>query len=122
VDNLYQAQILDRSKHPRFGGVIEQPTHQSEGANLSCGDEIAWTACIADDNKITELKHKTRACAVCAASADLLAEELQGKSPQEIQDWNTERVTEMLGIPLSPVRLKCALLPLEALKELRATD
>jgi nitrogen fixation protein NifU and related proteins len=118
VDKLYQAQILDRSQHPQFGGEVADATHRSEGANLSCGDEVSWTAQIADDKIITKLRHQTRACAVCAASADLLAEQLQGKPLPEISRWNTERVQEMLGIPLSPVRLKCALLPLEALKEL----
>lgn len=114
---LYQQQILDRSRNPRFSGHVEGATHHAEGANLSCGDEITWHAQV-DGGVVHELRHQCRACAVCTASADLLAETLQGKSLSEVQSWTAEQVTELLGIPLSPIRMKCALLPLEALKAL----
>jgi nitrogen fixation NifU-like protein len=114
--DIYQAQILDRSKNPRFKGTVEGATHKAEGANLSCGDEVSWQLKI-NDEKITTIRHYGRSCAVCTASADLLAEELENKSVEEIQQWNSERIQELLGIPLSPIRLKCALLPLETLKQ-----
>jgi nitrogen fixation NifU-like protein len=117
MNELYQAQILDRSKEPRYRGVLDNPTHRAEGANLSCGDEISWEALVSD-GKLTQLKHHGRACAICTASADLLAEIFEGKQLSEIQTYTTEQVQEMIGIPLSPIRLKCALLPLEALKNL----
>jgi nitrogen fixation NifU-like protein len=115
--DLYQAQILDRSKEPRFRGSLDHKTHSAEGANLSCGDEIVWEAEVRD-GIMTTLRHNGRACSICTASADLLAESLTGKPLSEVQSWTTENVTEALGIPLSPTRLKCALLPLEALKNL----
>ncbi len=115
--DLYQSQILDRSQNPRFRGELEHFTHQAEGANLSCGDEISWQLLI-NDNKIITIKYQSRACTICTASADMLAEELENKPLSEVKNWTTEKVTELLGIPLSPVRLKCALLPLEALKSI----
>jgi len=115
MHDLYQQQILERSSHPLFAGELEGATHTAEGANLSCGDEIRWQAVI-EDGKVTKLRHTCRACAICTASADLLAEQFQGTSTDEITRWTPEKVTELLGIQFSPARLKCALLPFETLK------
>lgn len=116
MHDMYQQQILERSAHPQFAGPVDGATHSAEGANLSCGDEIRWELKI-EEGSIQEIRHQCRACAVCTASADLLAEQLTGKPTQELESWSKESITEMLGIPLSPVRLKCALLPLESLKQ-----
>lgn len=114
--DLYQEQIIDRSKRPRFAGRAEEATLTAEGANSFCGDEVRLTARVENDI-VKELRHETRACAVCAASADLLAEMAAGQRLLEIKALTPEDITEMLGIPLSPTRLKCALLPLETLKQ-----
>ena len=115
--DIYQQQIIDRSQHPQFRGVVANATHTATGANLSCGDEIRFEARI-EAGSIQEIKHQGRACAVCTASADLLAEHLTDKPLSVIQETKKEGIPAMLGIPLSPVRLKCALLPLETLKSL----
>jgi len=115
--DLYQQQIIDRSQHPQFSGAVVNATHKATGANLSCGDEISFEARIENDI-IQDIKHQSRACAVCTASADLLAEHLTGQPITSIQETKKEGITTMLAIPLSPVRLKCALLPLETLKTL----
>ena len=113
--DLYREQILERSKQPHFGGHVDSFTHQADGENRSCGDEIHIELAV-HDGVMTEIRHTTRACAICAASADLLAESLQGKRTSELELWTPEKVVELLGIPLSPIRLKCALLPLETIK------
>ncbi len=56
-------------------------------------------------------------CAICIASASLLTEWAKGKTIQEIEQMTTETVVALLGIPLTPVRLKCALLPRDALRK-----
>lgn len=114
--DLYQQQILDRYKHPQHAGTIEDPTHTAEGANHSCGDEITWHIKRDQRGRVVDLKHITRACAVCTASADLLADEFLNQSDTTILQTDAEAVQNLLGIPLSPTRLKCALLPLETLK------
>jgi nitrogen fixation NifU-like protein len=72
------------------------------------------------EDKVEEILHTTRACAVCTASADLLAEYATGKDVSEVAALSTEQMVEMVGIPLSPIRLKCALLPLQTVR--RALD
>jgi len=44
------------------------------------------------------------------------SEEIKGKTLEELRHWGKEEVLDLLGIPLGPVRIKCALLPLKALK------
>lgn len=115
--DLYQQQILDRYKNPHHKGHIETFTHQADGANYVCGDEIHWEISLDEQGSVTGLKHDTRACAICTASADLLADQFLNQPAQKIPATTAEAVTELLGIPLSPTRLKCALLPLETLKQ-----
>ncbi|CAN5123725.1 hypothetical protein BH11PAT4_BH11PAT4_0590 [soil metagenome] len=115
--SLEQQLIIERYQHPQFSGEVPNYTHTSSGTNASCGDEIAWQARI-QDGVLTELKHQTRACAVCTASADMLAEAFSGKTLELTQAHTNDEQAVSLGIPLSPVRRKCAILPLEALKNL----
>ena len=112
MSNIYQEEIIDRSRHPRFSGALTEKTHQGEGVNATCGDEIRWEI-EASNGIITKAHHICRACAICVASADIFAEQITGTSFEDAKTASREEHIERLGIPLSPVRLKCALLPLE---------
>ncbi len=117
MSELYRQQIIDRSRNPQYGSPLAHPTHQGEGANLSCGDEISWEMEVNETGSIVALAHQTRACAICAASADLLAEHAIGKPYDTLNTITPKDIQRLLGdLPLSPVRLKCALLPLETLR------
>jgi len=107
-----QELVIDRAKHPRFGGHLENSTNQADGANQSCGDEIHLEL-VVQEGKVKDVRHQTRSCTVCAASADLLAEWMVGKSLDDLQELSPKQIQEMINLPLSPVRLKCVLLPLE---------
>lgn len=115
--NLEQQLIIERYKNPLFGGDVNLPTHTSRGENTSCGDEITWNVSVSE-GIITEIRHQCRACAICTASADFLAEKLQGKPVADLATTSGEEHAASLGIPLSPIRKKCSLLPLETLKNL----
>lgn len=117
-DSLYRANLLDHYEHPRHYGSLVHMTHQTEGANLSCGDEITIAAVIKDD-VIVDAAFTARACVVCTASASMLLEQVVGKSINDIATITTDDIVNNLGITLSPLRLKCALLPLETLKTLK---
>ena len=54
-------------------------------------------------------------CAISQASASLLSEHFVGKTVTEAQNFTTQNLLELLGIELTPARLKCALLSLETL-------
>ena len=112
--NLVQQAIIERSKRPHYSGKLEKPTASQDGLNASCGDEVHFEVLI-KNGLFKQIRHTTRACSICAASADLLAEYLEDKPLNTLQSLKETDITEWLGIPLSPARQKCALLPLETL-------
>jgi nitrogen fixation NifU-like protein len=114
--SLEQQIIFDRYKHPQFSQPIGDPTIVVDGENPSCGDEVKFSLKI-ERGVIVAISHATRGCAICTASADILAEHLINSPLSSVGDLNQEGITEELGIPLSPTRLKCALLPLEVLQK-----
>jgi len=116
-DSLYRANLLDHYEHPHHYGTLDHPTHQTEGANLSCGDELSISAVI-KNGIIDQVAFTARACVVCTASASMLLEQVAGKPLAEATALTVNDITQNLGIELSPIRLKCALLPLETLKNL----
>ena len=113
--SLEQQQIFELYKHPRFGGEVENADIVAKGANESCGDEVRLTLRL-EGETIMQIRHATRGCAICTAAADLLAARLEGQAKTCVGALSTEEIVAELGIPLSPVRLKCAILPLETLK------
>jgi nitrogen fixation protein NifU and related proteins len=122
-DQVYKENILDHYKNPRNVGSITNSDYQTKLANYSCGDETTisfnvekGTNNTSKENIITEIKHQTVGCAICMASTSILSEELVGKGISEIKKLDKDYVLEQLGIKLTPSRLKCALLPLEAIK------
>ena len=110
-----QEKIIERYKHPHFSAPLENPDLSMEGANPVCGDEIHLSLKM-KDGRVEAASHSCQACTVASAAADLLAEEIIGKNREEILRISPDDIKEMLNIPLSPIRLKCALLPLETLK------
>ena len=55
-------------------------------------------------------------CAISLVSADLLVESIIGRNLEDVKGLSKEDLLDLLGIELSPVRLKCALLSLKVLK------
>lgn len=116
IETMYQEQILDHFKNPRNFGRIENASVHHHEYNPLCGDQIEMFLVIDKNKNITEVKFSGHGCAISQASASMLTEQIKGKSIEEIEKLTKEKVLELLGIPLSPVRLKCALLSLDTLK------
>jgi len=116
--NLYRQLIIDLYQSPHNFGKIEKPDYQALVFNPFCGDSIKMQIKIDDKRKIKEIKFLGKGCAISIASASLLTDYLKGKSLEEINKLTKEKVLALLGINLSPLRLKCALLPFEALKRM----
>lgn len=115
IEMMYQEQILDHYKNPRnFGKIMNATVHHHE-YNPLCGDEVEIFLVI-EDNKVIDVKINGHGCAISQASASMLSEKIKGKRLEELKKLTKEDILEMLGIPLSPVRLKCALLSLDTFK------
>jgi nitrogen fixation NifU-like protein len=117
VDDLYREVILDHYKNPRGHGVIEDADAHAEGLNPLCGDEVTIYVQFEDDGEtIDEVKFSGRGCAISQASTSMLMEMVKGRKAGEIAELPKEALLEEIGIPLTPIRLKCALLGLGVLK------
>jgi nitrogen fixation protein NifU and related proteins len=117
VDDLYREVILDHYKNPRGHGAIEDADAQAEGLNPLCGDEVTIYVQFEDDGEtIDEVKFSGRGCAISQASTSMLMEMAKGRKASEIAELPKEALLEEIGIPLTPIRLKCALLGLGVLK------
>lgn len=115
MDQLYREAILDHYKHPRRKGHIDGPDIHYHDTNPFCGDEVTIELKVAD-GLVVDAAFDGRGCAISQASASMMMEEIVGMSVDDLKEWGKEDVLDMLGIEIGPVRLKCALLPLKALK------
>jgi nitrogen fixation protein NifU and related proteins len=116
-DQLYREVILDHYKNPRGHGELEHADAHAEGQNPLCGDEVAiYVAFGEDGDTIDEVKFSGRGCAISQAATSMLTEMVQGRSATEVASLPRDELLDEIGIPLTPVRLKCALLGLSTLK------
>ena len=117
LDQLYREVILDHYKNPRGHGVIEDADANAEGMNPLCGDEVSIYVAFAEDGEtIDEVKFAGRGCAISQAATSMLMEMVEGKTASEVADLEKDELLDEIGIPLTPVRLKCAMLGLTTLK------
>jgi len=109
--DMYRQQILDHYKNPRNYGEIEEPTFTHVGENPMCGDEIRMDVVLDDDEETIErVAFQGDGCAISQASASMLSEKLAGMTVEELDAMDRDDVTEMLGVDISPMRVKCAVL------------
>lgn len=114
--NLYQEILMDHYKNPRNKGVIENPSFAAEQHNSSCGDEVVCTALV-DNFTVSNIKFDGKGCVISQATASLLSEKVFHMSIQDIVALDKDFLVAMIGMSLGPVRMQCALLPLEALRK-----
>ena len=109
--DMYREQILDHYRNPRNHGKLEDPTFSHIGENPMCGDEIRVDVMLEDDGETIEyVAFSGDGCAISQASASLLTQELPGTNLEELAEMDRDDITEMLGIEISPMRIKCAVL------------
>jgi nitrogen fixation protein NifU and related proteins len=116
-EQLYREVILDHYKHPHNYGSLEGADAFAEGQNPTCGDEVAVSVKFADDGEtIDEIGFEGRGCAISQAATSMLTDIVKGKTATEVAALPKEELLKEIGVPLSPVRLKCAILGLGVLK------
>lgn len=115
-EQLYRELILDHYKNPRNHGLLDPADAWAEGQNPLCGDEIAVTVRLGEDDVIEEVGFEGRGCAISQAATSMLSELVKGRAAEDVALMPKEELLDELGIPLTPVRLKCAILGLGVLK------
>lgn len=114
--DMYAEHVIDHAKNPRNYGTLLEANMTAIESNPLCGDEIIITM-KTDENKVKDIRFKARGCAISQASASMLCENVKGKYLEYVESLTREYVLEMMNITLSPSRLKCAMLPLNAIKK-----
>ncbi|SEO58348.1 nitrogen fixation protein NifU [Halogranum amylolyticum] len=109
--DMYRQQILDHYKNPRNYGEMEDPTFSHVGENPSCGDTIKMDVRLEDDGETIEfVSFSGDGCAISQASASMLSQKLPGTSLSELKEMDRDDIVDMLGVDISPMRIKCAVL------------
>ncbi len=116
MDDMYREEILSHYKRPRNWGPLEDPDLEFEDTNPLCGDELKVMLKVDADRVVTHVKFDGHGCAISQASASMASEELVGKSVDELVALDKSFVLDLLGIPISATRMKCAMLSLKVIK------
>lgn len=116
MQSLYKDYLLDHYRYPRNAGVLANANCSSEQHNPSCGDSVSMTGIILN-GIMQDLCFQAQGCVICVAGASLLSDQVKGLTLQEILAFDAQAMIALVGIPLGPTRLKCALLPIYALHE-----
>jgi len=121
--DMYQEVILQHYRAPRNFGALDRSDLAGEESNPLCGDHITLQLKLAaDGDRIDEIRFHGDGCAISIASASMMTEKLRGGSLATARTMTRDDVLKLLGIPLSPVRIKCALTGFTALgRALHAT-
>lgn len=109
ADSLYREVILDHYKNPRNFGELDPADFTAEDTNPLCGDQIRVDLRV-EDGVVADVKFTGRGCAVSLASASILTELVMGMPLDEVRELTKDDMLEEIGIPVSPARMKCALL------------
>jgi nitrogen fixation protein NifU and related proteins len=116
-DDLYREVILDHYKNPHNYGLLDPHDAQAEGQNPLCGDEVTVSIRFAEDGEtIDEIGFEGRGCAISQAATSMLTDLVKGKTAAEVAALPKEEILDEVGIPLTPVRMKCAILGLGVVK------
>ena len=113
--DIYAENIMDHYKHPHNKGTIIGPDVVQKEFNPLCGDEVEMQLKIIKGS-VYDIKFNGKGCAISQASATLTTDLVKGKSIEELKNITRDDIIDLLGIPIGPVRLKCALLSFHAIQ------
>lgn len=116
MDSLYHAQLLRHYKNPFNNRLIQEHTFEKLAFNHLCGDQ-AIIRILLIDHRIKDIGIQAKGCVISVAAASLFSEYVKGKSCCELKRLDSGTILGMIGIPLGPVRLKCALLSFDSIMQ-----
>lgn len=107
--------LLDHYDQPRNFGHLDDPDYSHEEGNPVCGDIISFDIKV-EDGRISNVAFSGEGCVISQATGSLLSEMILNRNLDEIREMDAADVFSALGIKISPIRYKCALLSLKVLK------
>lgn len=113
--DLYAENILEHFRDPQHTGVLIDSDQQHHEGNPTCGDDVTLYIKVVD-GVLTDMTWEGTGCAISQAAMSMLSDEVIGETTADIVSLSKEDILELLGVPVSSRRMKCALLGLHALK------
>lgn len=131
---LYQSLILDHYRRPRNRGALEHADASVTVKNPLCGDQLELQVTFDDAGAVRAVRFRGEGCSISLATASMMTELVEGKTREEIDELaarfarmlegdTSATADEMLGdlralsgVARVPARIKCALLPWDAIK------
>ena len=114
---MYMEQLMDNYKNPQNIGKIEFYTLFHHYKNPNCGDTFDMYIKLDEaKKKIIDVKYTGEGCAISTASISLFSQELTGMDFEKAKKLTDTFIYEMLGVKISPCRVTCAMLSLNAFK------
>jgi nitrogen fixation NifU-like protein len=131
---LYQELILDHYRRPRNKGLLDHPTHAVALNNPLCGDEIDLQLKVEND-VIKAVRFVGRGCSISQAAASMMTQVVKDARVADAlalaarmsammhgdeaaaKDKTLGDLRALAGVSKFPVRVKCALLPWNALQD-----
>jgi len=115
-DALYREEILDHYRCSPHRGRLESPDGIGEVDSPLCGDRIRLELVLDGSGRIDRVRFEGEGCAISQASASMLAGRVEGMTVEEARGFSSEDALGLLGVCLTPTRIKCALLGWRALQ------
>ena len=136
-NDLYQEVVLEHKRAPRNFGQLAHATHQAQGTNPQCGDQVAVELQV-QDGRVQDIRFSGQGCAICMASSSMMTEAVKGRDvaaakalqqhfravltgEEEPEGAPLGKLVSLAGVRQYPSRIKCALLGWHALMHAIAT-
>lgn len=112
---MYREDIMELYKNPENFGELKNPTHKHTEYNSFCGDEVTITLLV-EKEKVKDAKFSGSGCVISTVSSTLLTSKLRGMKISEVKKLSKTDMLNMFKVKINPARIKCVLLPLEAVR------
>ncbi|MCS6773360.1 MAG: iron-sulfur cluster assembly scaffold protein [Anaerolineae bacterium] len=117
MNDLYREHILDHYENPRFHGTLPDADFSREESNPLCGDRVRIDVKLSPDKtRIANAGFTGDGCIISQAATSMLLEDIVGEPIDEVEGLDPQHVLDLIGVPLTANRVKCALLGLKVLK------
>ena len=114
-EDMYKEHILELYKSPSNYGTLKNPTHEKTEYNSMCGDEITVQLNV-KNGIVKDAKFNGSGCVISMVSSSLLTDKIKGMKISDVKKLNKEDIMKLLKVKITPIRTKCVLLSLEAVK------
>lgn len=118
--DIYREEILEHYRHPHNFGELHDHDRRVDEANPLCGDNLTLYLKFSGKGQkkvIENVSFTGVGCALSTAAASLLTDNIKGRKVGDLARFDKEAMLKLIGSKVAPARLKCVLLPLEALRQ-----